>query len=79
MVYKYLDKNYYMSRSNYLSGVVTDRDTNKNLTIVDLYQSIDKVFSLGTRIADSIVTKWWDRLELPFIQEELNQSTRRYI
>lgn len=79
LVYKYLNKNYVMTQSNYLSGVVTDRDTNKNLTIVDLYQAIDKVFSIGTRIADSIVTKWWDQQELPYIEQELSQSARRYI
>jgi hypothetical protein len=73
LVVKYLDKNYSMSRANYLSGVVTDKDTNKNLTIVDLYQTIEKVFG----VPKTIVTKWWDRKELPFIQEELNQSISR--
>jgi hypothetical protein len=73
VILKYLEKNYRMTDSNYLSGVVTDNDTNKNLTIVDLRNSIEMVFSLSTSNSLSIVSKWWDKKELPFIQEELSR------
>lgn len=71
LVYTFLIKNFLMSYHSYLSGVVTDKLTKRHLTIIDLYQIIEKVFDVNSKI---FVTKWWDQMEIPFIQEELKQG-----
>lgn len=71
MVIKYLDRNYTMTYGSYLSGAIIDTETKRSRLITDLREDLIKIFSLEDREAHSIANTWWDKMELPFIKEEL--------